>query len=259
MTDNTITTIADFEKIVSNIRSGTLYESYWELFRGQPKNTYELKSGISRYAEKSDDLRTLEFNIMKEFRQLINKSANPEKFIYLSKSKSNYENDWRWFEQIQHYRLPTRLIDWTTNPKVALFFAVKKNFDDDAQFWIFKSPLSWSCDNHFDFNPFANNLDIISNSSFYIKKKYEDKIAEKRRGFQDGKFTIQDYDKSLIPLEKQAHIRNRLIKYIIPYSYKKKFLDYLKKSNITEDTIYVQYDSEIENLILQIKRKYDFK
>lgn len=259
MTKNTIVTITDFEKVVSEMRGGTIFESYWELFRGQSKNSYELKSGISRYAKTSDAIRTLEFNILKDFRELVNHSANPKKFIHLSSYDSDYENDWRWLEQCQHYRLPTRLLDWTTNAKVALFFAVERNFEDDAQFWVFKSPLSWSCDDHFEFNPFANNLDIISNSSFYIEDQYKDKIAEQRRGFQDGKFTVQDYDKSLFSLEEQVHLSNRLIKYIIPASSKKYFLEYVKESNITEETIYVRYDSEIEDLVSEIKQKYNFK
>lgn len=63
----------------------------------------------------------------------------------------------------------------------------------------------------------------------------------------------------MFPLEEQTHIKDRLIKYIIPSDRKQYFLDYVKESNIEEETIYVKYETEIEDLVSEIKRKYNFK
>ena len=215
----------DFEQIINKIRLGRLPpfgEQYQELYRGQSKDSYVLKSGISRYVNSIAELKKLESNIISNFKKMVFESSITEKYIQLSDNSQSFENEWRWIEQIQHYGIPTRLLDWTLDPKVALFFAVESNQNDVGQFWIFKSPLNWSCDDHFVLNPFDNKIDIISNSSFYVEDGYKDKVAEQRRSFQSGKFTFQDYEKTLIPMEKQSFLQDKMIKYTINPKSKKK-------------------------------------
>jgi len=121
MDERIISTVVDFERIISEVQFGRLPfvgEQYQELYRGQSKSSYELKSGISRYAESSEDIKLLEKNVINDFKEIVKNCENLNKFIQLSKYNDDFQNDWRWLEQIQHYRLPTRLLDWTLNPKM---------------------------------------------------------------------------------------------------------------------------------------------
>ena len=43
-----------------------------------------------------------------------------------------------WWTLMQHYRAPTRILDWTHSPLVALYFAVVNRWDEDGVIWSFQ-------------------------------------------------------------------------------------------------------------------------
>ena len=65
------------------------------------------------------------------FREFI--LRNPDEF---SDEKTTFEK----LVKMQHYKLPTRLLDITTNPLIALFFAVENYENEDGEFIVFAIP-----------------------------------------------------------------------------------------------------------------------
>lgn len=200
--------------------SRPLWDTHTMIFRGVSKASYELIPSVYRLSAKDGD-SALEFEqfIFQEFQERALPFINSE-------PKTQIE----WLFLAQHYGIPTRLLDWTTNPLVALFFAADKNTEGD--FAVYKKiQTEWL---NGDVNPFS--IDKV----YGLRPKHTDVRYINQAGVftihpsSVGKEAIGEIAKYLFPGELREEVRWQLGKYGIKSSYIYPSLDGISKDILEE-------------------------
>ncbi len=109
-----------------------LFEGSWQPAIGRYRSTYAFRGMASRDWPLQTSLSRLGGDYARLERHLI---RNFRKYAYLEGGEQR--SMWNLLAQAQHHGLPTRLLDWTYSPFVALHFVTDdiRRFDEDGTIW----------------------------------------------------------------------------------------------------------------------------
>lgn len=263
----TTTPINSFQDFVAKVDQGTpgALTSLW--FRGVGNATYKLTPSIHRHAQvtTTDSLFEMENKLLTRYKE--------RSVPYLS---SQFRDSWELLFLMQHYSVPTRLLDWTENPLIALFFALSSakkdsagNFVNDAAVWTL-SAASWNQTvfRHQSYSGAAlSPSDTMVNQSYAIGSDArlinEMPVAilgihnSPRIVAQRGSFTL--FGKSLSPMEDiyatHDFPQDTLSKILIPAALIGELLEKLVWMGISDSVIY----PDLEGLAKETKRQFGYE
>lgn len=205
------------------------------LFRGQDVNK-PLLPKIAR-SSPDTDTTTVEQEMLRDLRR-----------IGCAHLPDSREDDWDMLARAQHFGMATRLLDWTSNPLAALWFACRDLIESASGFVYSYTPeKKHVLTDERDGSPFSAERTSVFRPTW----------NNPRISAQSGWFTVHQYSKKskkFVALSSNSVIKHHIDCYEIPGRLKADFVDDLDQLGVNYQTMF----PDLEGVCRNINWMYDF-
>jgi hypothetical protein len=211
----------EFCSLIETLPNGTMY-------RGVRKSSFELVPSLARASVDHRPIAELESILLNRFRN--------ESLPFLSRRPAN---DFELLTIAQHHGLPTRLLDWSRAPFVALYFAVERIVDDgDSAVYVLPLGTTSMIDRIDGVVP----LDAVKEVVLYPPLHISPRVAA-----QSAFFTLH-------PTPFAPWRPEQLVKVVIPGNAKEALLNTLGKAGIKASTLF----PDLDGLCRTLRHEYGY-
>jgi hypothetical protein len=230
------------------------------LFRGQSNPEWGLRTSLDRSFDTNQEIILSAKGRKRTFAK-----NNHEKFLIKSfqKNANMYlkflppdNKKLEWLAIMQHYGAPTRLLDVTLSPYIAIFFALEAGVGQSCVFAIRHTELQKNNKLFINKDNYPEIQDAIFDTNERFVSVFNPEFGNERLFMQQGLFLVpSNIDSTLDDLLKdyQDFADNDVcIKYIIPPELRLSGLERLKSMNITSATLFPGIDGFSKSLKFQV-------
>ncbi|MDD4210472.1 MAG: FRG domain-containing protein [Bacteroidales bacterium] len=196
------------------------------VYRGVSNDGYGLIPSVGRWKGPEVSRYHFEKQIFNDFKK--------KAIGYLTYNPST---DWEWLFLAQHHGLPTRLLDWSTSPIIALFFALNSECSND--YALYRAQFCQSISSEPE--KFIGSDPMRVNSTAQVYPSFVTPRAERQHSI----FSIQENPWK--PLED----KNPIDKFIFPAASRRDGLRKLSYYGITNSLLFPGLDSIAKDILFE--------